>query len=150
MISADVSSHQFKTAEFILEKVKASLRNSSSNNGGVAEKSDVTIISSPMYSWLFMYPFNQKYVLSWFRDSTQSIHTQNVLLAVDQFYKGWIKERSGEDQGQIKLIKVVYNQTNLTRQFKAPAVTYDRDAYPFTGLGQGRIGASDVEIRTNY
>ena len=97
-----------------------------------------------------MYPFSQKYVLSWFRDSSQSIHTQNVLLAVDQFYKGWIKRESGEDRKQIQLINSIYNRTNITGQFKAPIITYDREAYPFTGLGQGRIGASDVEIRTNY
>ena len=103
-----------------------------------------------MYSWLFMYPFKEIYVLSWFRDSSQPIQTQKVLLAVDQFYKGWIKKESGEDQIQIQLMNTIYNQTNLTRKLKAPEITYNKDAYPFTGLGQGRIGASDVEIRTNY
>ena len=150
MISAEVSAHQIKTAEFILEKVKTVAQKSSNSYRSIADKNNVTIISSPMYSWLFMYPFNQTHVLSWFRDSSQPIHTQNVLLAVDQFYKGWIKEESGEDQKQIKLINSIYNRTNLTKQFKAPTITYDRNAYPFTGLGQGRIGASDVEIRTNY
>ena len=150
MISAEVSAHQFKTAEFILEKVKTVAQKSSNSYLSIADKNNVTIISSPMYSWLFMYPFNQTHVLSWFRDSSQPIHTQNVLLAVDQFYKGWIKEESGEDQRQIKLMNSIYNRTNLTMQFRAPTITYDRDAYPFTGLGQGRIGASDVEIRTNY
>jgi Dolichyl-phosphate-mannose-protein mannosyltransferase len=150
MISTDVSSHQYKTAEFILEKVRTIPQNGSISYRSIADKSDVTIISSPMYSWLFVYPFSQKYVLSWFRDSSQSIHTQNVLLAVDQFYKGWIKRESGEDQRQIQIINSIYNRTNLTGQFKAPIITYDREAYPFTGLGQGRIGASDVEIRTNY
>ena len=151
MISADVSSHQIKTAEFILEKVKTVTQNiNSSNINGIANKSYVTIISSPMYSWLFMYPFKEIYVLSWFRDSSQPIQTQKVLLAVDQFYKGWIKRESGEERRQIQLINTIHNQTNVTREFKAPEITYDKDAYPFTGLGQGRIGASDVEVRTNY
>jgi hypothetical protein len=150
MISADISAHQFKTAEFILEKVEANTLKNSISYGTIANNDDVTIISSPMYSWLFMYPFNQAHVLSWFRDSSQHIDTSKILLAVDQFYKGWIKEESGEDQKQIKLIKSIYDRTNLTKQFKAPTITYDRDAYPYTGLGQGRIGASDVEIRTNY
>jgi hypothetical protein len=150
MISAKVSAHQFKAAEFILEKVKTVAQKNRNSYLGSEDKNSVTIISSPMYSWLFMYPFNQTHVLSWFRDSSQPINTQKVLLAADQFYKGWIKEESGEDRKQIKLINSIYNRTNLTKEFKAPAVTYDRDAYPFTGLGQGRIGASDVEILTNY
>jgi hypothetical protein len=148
MINADVSSHQFKAAAFILEKVKTDPKNDSKESG-IADESDVTIISSPMYSWLFMYPFNQMYVLSWFRDSSQPIQT-HVLLAVDQFYKGWIKRESGENQTQIQLINSIYNQTSVTNQFKGSEITYDRDAYPFTGLGEGRIGAGDVEVRTNY
>jgi hypothetical protein len=150
MTSADISAHQFKTAEFILENVEANTLKNSTSYRSIANKDDVTIIASPMYSWLFLYLFNQAHVLSWFRDSSQPIDTPKILLAVDQFYKGWIKEESGEDQKQIKLIKSIYDRTNITKQFKAPTVTYDRDAYPFTGLGQGRIGASDVEIRTNY
>jgi hypothetical protein len=150
MINADISSLQVKTAAFILEQVKTAKRDSSSSNSSIADKDNVTIISSPMYSWLFMYPFKETYVLSWFRDSSQPVHTQKVLLVVDQFYKGWTKRESGEDQKQQQLINDLHNQTRVIREFKAPETTYDKDAYPFTGLGQGRIGASDVEIRTNY
>jgi Dolichyl-phosphate-mannose-protein mannosyltransferase len=148
MKNADVSSHQFKAAAFILDKVKT-VPAKDSNESCKADKCNVTIISSPMYSWLFMYPLNQMYVLSWFRDSSQPIQA-HVLLAVDQFYKGWIKRESGEDQRQIQLINSIYNQTSVTKQFEGPKITYDRHAYPFTGLGEGRIGAGDVEVRTNY
>jgi hypothetical protein len=148
MKNADVSAHQFKAAAFILEKVRM-VPNNDSDKCCNADKGNVTIISSPMYSWLFIYPLNQIHVLSWFRDSSQPIQP-NVLLAVDQFYKGWIKRESGEDQRQMDLIKSIYNQTSITKQFKGPKITYDRDAFPFTGIGEGRIGAGDVEVRTNY
>jgi hypothetical protein len=150
MVSADISSLQIKTAAFILEQVKTWKRDSSNSNSSIADKDNVTIISSPMYSWLFMYPFKETYVLSWFRDSSQPVHAQKVLLVVDQFYKGWIKRESGEDQKQQQLINDLHNQTKVIREFKAPETAYNKDAYPFTGLGQGRIGASDVEVRTNY
>ena len=48
MISAEVSAHQFKAADFILEKVKTVAQKSSNSYLSSEDKHSVTIISSPM------------------------------------------------------------------------------------------------------
>jgi hypothetical protein len=144
-ITTNVSSHQYQAAEYILKSVKTNRENN------LATEGEVTIISSPMYSWLFKYPFEEKNVFSWFRDSSQPISTERILLAVDTNYEGWIENRQGrEDPNQITLIEGIYNNTNTRAEFDANTITYNRNTYPYTGIGHARIGASDVEIRTNY
>ena len=142
MITTNVSYHQFEAAAYIADNTKKVYRNDSG-------ESRVTIISGPVYSWIFKYPFHETSVLSGYRDSSQSIQSQ-VLMAIDQFYKGWVNRESVAEERQVEAMEAIYNLTNVTRIFYAPNIAYDRDTYPGTGLGQGRIGASDVEIRTNY
>ncbi len=142
MVTTNVSYHQFETAAYIADSTKEPVKNSTDGNY-------TTIISGPVYSWIFKYPFEQISVLSGYRDSSQPIQS-DVIMAKDQFYKGWINRQSGEDQRQIEAMKAIDNQTEVKKVFDAPSITYDRDKYPYNGLGHGRIGASDVEIRANY
>lgn len=142
MITTNLSFHQFEVAAYIADNTNKAFENES-------DEGNVTIISGPVYSWIFKYPFNKTSVLSGFRDSSQPVQSQ-VLMAIDQFYKGWVKRESMEEETQVEAMEAIYKMTNVSRVFEAPYLAYDRDTYPFTGLGHGRIGASDVEIRTNY
>jgi hypothetical protein len=145
-ITTNVSFHQFEAAAFIVQ-----LTDSSNDRDDSKDALNTTVISSPMYSWLFKYVFKNPNVLSWFRDSTTVVNTDRIILAADVFYKNWIKSTPPEeDRNQIEKIERMYNDTSVKDGFSASKITYDRELYPFTSLGQGRIGASDVEIRANY
>jgi hypothetical protein len=146
-ITTNVSSHQFEAAAFMVDLTNANI----SDNIGNKDSINTTIISSPMYSWLFKYVIREPSVLSWFRDTSTPIHTDRFVLAVDVFYKNWIKASPPkEDKKQIEKIKRIYNNTSPKEVFSPSEIKYDRTTYPYTSIGQGRIGASEVEIRGNY
>jgi hypothetical protein len=141
LISTNVSTAQFKGIEFVA-------RNTVYENNSLDNR-DITIISSPAYSWLFKYVYNNPYAFSHDRD-TQTVKTSKVILVVDSTFKHVVSMEEGENTTQIHRLNHLYNNTQLRAIFKADTGSYDRQVFPYTALNSANIGSRTEEIRFNY
>jgi Dolichyl-phosphate-mannose-protein mannosyltransferase len=129
LITKNVSSSQFEAAAFVSEY----LRNNDESYH------DITLVSNPVYSWIFTYVYNKDHVFPDYRGPLFApIQTEMILLIADAHFKADI--RSAE-----KLQKI-YNNTNDIATFNGDVLKYDHDKYPYTSMSLNYEG-SKVEVR---
>jgi hypothetical protein len=109
----------------------------------------ITVIGSPIFSWVYKYVFKHDYTFSHDRD-TQPIKTQKLILLVDSTYKHVIEGSEGENATQIERLKNIFNNTEIVALFKDDTSDYNRKKYPFFGIESAIIGSRTEEIRANY
>jgi len=157
LISTNLSYIQFKTASFISNeifpkdsnlyadknKIDTSLNNIS-NNG----RDKITVITGPIYSWVYKFVFGHQYTFSHVRD-TQQIKTEKIILLVDPTYKRVISSE-GENQTQVARLSSIYNDTDIVALFGKLPANYVKKNYPFTGIDSADSGLTTSEIRENY
>jgi hypothetical protein len=114
-----------------------------------AQDNQITIISSPIFSWVYKYVFDNDYAFSHDRD-TQPVKTQKLILLVDSTYKHVLGGGEGENVTQLVRLSNIFNNTEIVALFKDDTSNYDRKNYPFTGIDSANIGSRTVEIRANY
>lgn len=112
-------------------------------NGG--EKGKITIIASPIFSWLFKYVFNNEDTFTHIRD-TRDIETENLVMVVDAVYHQIISGNEGENKSQIDRLQKIYNDTEIIALFKSDWST-TRDDYPYNGMEAAGTRTRTVEIR---
>jgi hypothetical protein len=132
LITTDISS-QFQAAAFTFKYLQEK------NDGNIINNSDVTLISSPVYSWIFNYVFNKQNVLSDYRDLLYlPIQTKKVLLIVDPHFK------SNIDSGV--QLRNIYENTRAIEIFRGDVSNFDLHKYPYTSMVKNYEG-SIIEIR---
>jgi Dolichyl-phosphate-mannose-protein mannosyltransferase len=109
----------------------------------------ITVISSPIFSWVYKYVFNHDNTFAHVRD-TQPIKTEKLILLVDSTYKHVTGGEEGENATQLKRLMNIYNNTEIVALFKDDASNYDKKYYPYTGIDSANIGSRTQEIRSNY
>jgi hypothetical protein len=143
----------FEAAAFVAQNLQgnshAAGKNSNNNNND-----DVTIISSPIYSWIFKYVFDKTHVFHT-RDSSQPIKTKKVLLMVDTEYRHVLLKTEVEDEKQIERLKKLYNNTDTIATFASIGVNYDFRKFPYTNIKECPITTVQreylsIEVKTNY
>ena len=156
LISTDLSDVQFASVSYIsnaLVPTNGSFINKNHTNANLAYNDDninqITVISSPIFSWVYKYVFNNDYVFTHVRD-TQPIKTEKLILLVDSTYKHVISGVEGENATQIKRLMSIYNNTDIAALFKGDTSNFNRKVYPYTGIDSASIGSRTQEIRTNY
>jgi 4-amino-4-deoxy-L-arabinose transferase-like glycosyltransferase len=152
LISTDLSYTQFYSISFIAKQIEKESHERDplpALDDHERERDQITVISSPISSWIYKYVFDNENTFSHVRD-TKPISTSNILLLVDSTYKHVISKEEGENLTQIERLKTVYNNTNVAALFKDDVSNYDRKIYPYTGLNSANIGSRTQEIRTNY
>jgi hypothetical protein len=132
---------QFEAAAFVVQN----LRDNTSNG------SNITIISGPIYSWIFRYVFNQDHVFSHPRDSSQPI-TKRIVLMDDTAYRHVLSEalakKEIEDKKQIEMLNKLYNNTNIIASFVDNGVQYNYRLYPYISIID--CLSSNIQVRMNY
>ena len=143
LVTANLSSPQYDAAAFIAQDIKDNTFGDK-NNG-------VTIISSPAFSWVFKYAFNEDFVLSHIRDSSAPITTNKVILVVDSVYFDTLSNL-GEDPKQIALLHQIYKTTYPIAKFRDNAVFYDLKEYPYTSVLDAQVGVrrNGIEVKADY
>jgi hypothetical protein len=137
LITSSLSLAQYQAAAFVSQEI---------NNG----KYDPTVISSPIYSWIFKYVFDNDNVFAHIRDSSQPIQTKEILLITDSTFHH-VLSNFGEDKNQIELITTIYNnQTYPIASFRDTVITYDTRDYPYTNMREADIGGGQVIVQANY
>lgn len=113
------------------------------------QTNQITVISSPIFSWVYKYVFDHNYTFSHVRD-TQPVKTQKLILVVDSTYKHVVRGSEGENATQLERLKNIFNNTEIVALFKDDIANYNRKYYPFTGIESANIGSRTEEIRSNY
>lgn len=125
LISTNVTSAQFEAAAFA---------------AGYASD-EMTIVSSPIYSWLFIYVFDKEYSFTDYRDLLfYPVETERMLLISDQHFQYNIG--SGEQ------LQDAYDNTESIATFEGRVISYDLSIYPYSSMAANYEG-SVVEVRAN-
>jgi hypothetical protein len=159
LISTDLSYVQFAAVAYTSkEMLSSNLDPVNNNHSGVnlthishqdRINNQTTVISSPIFSWVYRYVFSNNDTFSHVRD-TQPIKTQKIILLVDSTYKHVIGGGEGENATQLERLKNIYNNTEIIGLFKDDTSNYFRKYYPFLGIDSANIGSRTEEIRANY
>jgi hypothetical protein len=137
LITSDLSLAQYKAASFVSQDVQN-------------DKYNPTIISSPVYSWIFKYVIDKDHVFAHVRDSSQPLKTDQILLIADSTFHH-VLTKIGEDKKQIELLKTIYdNDTYPIASFRDPVIAYDTSKYPYINMREADIGGGQVVVQTNY
>ena len=132
LITTDVSS-QFEAAAFVSQYIE--------NNKSPDGVNKITIVSSPVYSWIFNYIFHEENVFTDYRDLLfYPVQTEKVLLISDTHFRSNIK--SGEE------LQMAFEKTTDIEKFTGGILNYDSTKYPYTNMYANYEG-SEIEIRIN-
>ena len=156
LISTDLTYIQLKSASYIANAVL-------SDEGGLPDRKEsinlknvsgnrseqLTVISAPIYSWVYKYVLDHENTFSHIRD-TQPIKTENVILLVDSTYKRLVSRSEAENQTQLTRLNGIYNDTEVSALFGKLPANYSKKNYPFTGIDSADSGLTPSEIRKNY
>lgn len=137
LITSNLSLAQYQAAAFVSQEIHNS-------------KYNPTVISSPIYSWIFKYVLDKDHVFAHIRDSSQPIETKQILLITDSTFQH-VLFNTGEDKSQIQLIKTIYNNTTQPiASFRDTVIAYDTRNYPYINMREADIGGGQVIVQTNY
>jgi Glycosyl transferase family group 2 len=132
LITSSNISSQFQAMAFVTTYTKY-LKN---NNNGIEQ---ITIASSPVYSWVFSYVFHIPHVLSGYRDLLfHPISGGRLLLIVDPHFKAEMKSN--------KDLQLIYRNTDTLLSVQGGLLDFDTRKYPYTSLATNTDG-SIIEIR---
>lgn len=134
LIVTDVSSAQLESAAYAATYLT---RGEGSRN--------LTVISNPVYSWIFKYVFNKDSILSDYRDllySPVNTSKNGVLLIDDPRFK--LDMAIENDQ----LLQELQQNTSAIAAFKGKVTNFDLRLYPYTSMIQNYEG-SEITIRLN-
>jgi hypothetical protein len=132
LIITNVTSAQLESAAYVSSYLEGST-------------DDPTVVSNPVYSWIFKYVFNKDYVLSDYRDMLYSSATtdeRRILLIDDPRFKLDI----GKENNQ--LLHALYSNTSTIAIFKGNVSSFDLGLYPYTSMVENYEG-SEVGIRVS-
>jgi hypothetical protein len=150
LITTNFFLSQFQAAAYATWKVQANdVHHAAGNNNNIENNNnDVTIISGPIYSWIFKYAFGNDHVFNT-RDSSQPIQTKKVLLMVDNTYTHVLSKSEVEDEKQIERLQKISNSTDTVATFVDTGVHYNIRQFPYNNMKDCPL-LSSIEIKTNY
>ncbi len=137
LIVTDVTSAQLQSAAYVASYLEGM--------GGEGGTGNTTVISNPVYSWIFKYVFERNNILSDYRDMIYfpvDTDKSRVLLIDDPRFKLDI----GNEDNQ--MLHELYSNTSTIATFKGKVTNFDLGLYPYTSMIENYEG-SEVAIRVN-
>jgi 4-amino-4-deoxy-L-arabinose transferase-like glycosyltransferase len=140
LITTNVSSFQMEAAAFVSNYLDSKF----------GKNSNITILSSPMYSWIMMYVFDYDEALPTYKKSS-SVNAKKTLIMYDKYFKNYISDDSNGKavKNRVARLLALYENSTMIAVFRGTASNYDFDIYPYGSMRQN-LGGTTVEIRTNY
>jgi Dolichyl-phosphate-mannose-protein mannosyltransferase len=136
LIVTDVTSAQIESSAYVASYL---------DGRGDSATGNPTVISNPIYSWIFRYVFHKDHILSDYRDMLYlpvDTAKSRVLLIDDPRFKLDI----GNEDNQ--LLNEVYSNTSTIATFKGKVTNFDLGLYPYTSMVENYEG-SEVAIRVS-
>jgi hypothetical protein len=153
LISTNLSYVQLKTASYIGNSIISKVSNTDYPNRAGASfnntENGITIISGPIYSWIYKYALGDQNAFSHIRD-TQPITTEKIILIVDPFFKRVTAKSVTENQTQATRLMAIYNDSHRSTIFEKLPANYSKKTYPFTGIDSADSGLTTTEVWKNY
>jgi hypothetical protein len=134
LIVTDVTSAQLESAAYAISYLEGGQR-----------RANLTVISNPVYSWIFKYVFDEDNILSDYRDMLYfpvDTSRNGVLLIDDPRFR----LDMGAENNQ--LLQELQQNTTSIATFKGKVTNFDLGLYPYTSLIENYEG-SEVTIRVN-
>jgi hypothetical protein len=142
-----ISTIMLITTNFFLSEFEVAAFTARDVQDNANQNSDITIISSPIYSWLFKYVFGDDHVFHT-RDSSP-IQTKKVLLITDTEYRYVLSKTEVEDKNQIQRLQKIYNNTDTIATFLDAGINYSYRKYPYTNIRECPV-LYNIQVKTNY
>ena len=136
LIVTDVTSAQIESAAYVARYL-------GQREDGAA--GNPTVVSNPIYSWIFQYVFDKDHIFSDYRDMLYfpvDTAKSRVLLIADPRFTLDI----GNEDNQ--LLHELYSNTSTIATFKGKVTNFDLGLYPYTSMIENYEG-SEVAIRLN-
>jgi hypothetical protein len=136
LIAMDVTSAQIESAAYVARYLDA---------WGDSATGNLTVISNPIYSWVFKYVFDKEYILSDYRDMLYlpvDTGKTRLLLIDDPRFKLDI----GNEDNQ--LLRELRSNTTTIATFNGKVTNFDLGLYPYTSMVENYEG-SEVAIRVS-
>ena len=136
LIVTDVTSAQIESAAYVARYLDQTEDGAAGNP---------TVVSNPIYSWIFKYVFDKDHIFSDYRDMLYfpvDTAKSRVLLIADPRFTLDI----GNEDNQ--LLHELYSNTSTIATFKGKVTNFDLGLYPYTSMIENYEG-SEVAIRLN-
>lgn len=136
LIVTDVTSAQIESAAYVARYLDQTKDGAAGNP---------TVVSNPIYSWIFKYVFDKDHIFSDYRDMLYfpvDTAKSRVLLIADPRFTLDI----GNEDNQ--LLHELYSNTSTIATFKGKVTNFDLGLYPYTSMIENYEG-SEVAIRSN-
>ena len=136
LIVTDVTSAQIESAAYVARYLDGTEDGAAGNP---------TVVSNPIYSWIFKYVFDKDHIFSDYRDMLYfpvDTAKSRVLLIADPRFTLDI----GNENNQ--LLHELYSNTSTIATFKGKVTNFDLGLYPYTSMIENYEG-SEVAIRLN-
>jgi hypothetical protein len=136
LIVTDVTSAQIESAAYVARYLDQTKDGPAGNP---------TVVSNPIYSWIFKYVFDKDHIFSDYRDMLYfpvDTAKSRVLLIADPRFTLDI----GNEDNQ--LLHELYSNTSTIATFKGKVTNFDLGLYPYTSMIENYEG-SEVAIRLN-
>jgi hypothetical protein len=136
LIVTDVTSAQIESAAYVARYLDQTKDGAAGNP---------TVVSNPIYSWIFKYVFDKDHIFSDYRDMLYfpvDTAKSRVLLIADPRFTLDI----GNEDNQ--LLHELYSNTSTIATFKGKVTNFDLGLYPYTSMIENYEG-SEVAIRLN-
>lgn len=141
VITTNISSSQYGASAFTASELQDENQN----------KDNITVISGPVFSWLFKYVYEKEHILSHVRDSSTPINTNKIILIRDSTYRS-ILSGENENKTQIALLSALQNSSYTAAKFRDDTIFYDFKKYPYAIIRDAQAGSrrSGIDINLNY
>ena len=170
LITIDLSAFQFEVFSFVGKQLANSTRASdqASDNGNqvkylserenlfeTLDNYDTTIISSPIYSWVFKYVFSYgDYVHDSYLEN-KSVESEQVVLIVDRYFRDYLMSeyqtfRSGNTKSPSDFEKLtqIDEKAKILAVFEGKTHLCNRFNYPYSSLTYN-FGGSPVQVKVH-
>ena len=170
LITIDLSAFQFEVFSFV-GKHLANITSASDQASGTGDQVeylserenllekldnyDTTIISSPIYSWVFKYVFSYgDYVHDSYLEN-KSVESDHVVLIVDRYFRDYLMSeyqmfRSGNTKSPSDFEKLtqIDERSKILAVFEGRTYLFNRFSYPYSSLTYN-FGGSPVQIKVH-
>lgn len=170
LITIDLSTFQFEVFSFVGKQLanSTSAPEQASDNGNqvkylskrenlleTLDNYTTTIISSPIYSWVFKYVFSYgEYVHDSYLEN-KSVESDHVVLIVDRYFRDYLMSeyqtfQSGNTKSPSDFVKLtqIDERAKILAAFEGKTHLYNRFNYPYSSLTYN-FGGSPVQVKVH-
>jgi hypothetical protein len=170
LITIDLSAFQFEAFSLVGTQLanRTGVPDQVSNNGSQVkhlsegghlleglDNFDTTIISSPIYSWVFKYVFSYgDYVHDSYLEN-KSVESDQVVLIVDRYFRDYLMSgyqtyQSGNTKSPSDFVKLtqIDERAKILAVFEGKTYLYNRFNYPYSSL-TFNFGGSPIQVKVH-